>query len=75
MGLQTANPSRRKMNFFRFRFTSEEIRDYTGGQDGVATYFGFDATHVFTSYRYHNSINSRGQYDGLDLSRPYENVR
>jgi Domain of unknown function (DUF4214) len=51
-----------------FRFTAGGIRDYTGGQDGVLTYFGFDATHVFTGFQYHNSINAQGQYDGFDLA-------
>ena len=51
-----------------FRFTASGVRDYTGGKDGVETYFGFDSTHVFTGFQYHNSINAAGQYDGFDLA-------
>jgi Calx-beta domain/FG-GAP-like repeat len=51
-----------------FRFNASGVRDYTGGQDGVSTYFGFDASHVFTNFQYHNSITAQGQYDGFDLA-------
>jgi Ca2+-binding RTX toxin-like protein len=49
-----------------FRFTASGQRDYTGGSDGVATFFGIDANHV-TSLQYHNSINAQGVNDGFDL--------
>jgi Ca2+-binding RTX toxin-like protein len=49
-----------------FRFTATGQRDYTGGSDGVTTYFGVDAQHV-TGLAYHNSINSSGVDDGFDL--------
>ncbi|MEA2819808.1 MAG: serralysin [Bradyrhizobium sp.] len=51
-----------------FRFNANGVRDYTGGQDGVSTYFGFDASHVFTNFQYHSSITAQGQYDGFDLA-------
>jgi hypothetical protein len=51
-----------------YRFNANGVRDFTGGQDGVSTFFGFDATHVFTNFQYHNSINAQGQYDGFDLA-------
>ena len=54
------------MDFFRFQ--ANGVRDYTGGQDGALTYFGFDAAHVFTNFQLHNSINFLGQYDGFDLA-------
>ncbi|MDB5500034.1 MAG: hypothetical protein JWP28_4065 [Phenylobacterium sp.] len=49
-----------------FRFTATGQRDFTGGSDGVTTYFGVDAQHL-TSLAYHNSINSAGVDDGFDL--------
>jgi Ca2+-binding RTX toxin-like protein len=49
-----------------FRFTATGERDYTGGADGVTTYFGVDAQHV-TSLAYHNAISASGQDDGQDL--------
>ena len=49
-----------------FRFTASGARDYTGGSDGLATYFGVDGAHV-TNRKYHNSINAAGANDGYDL--------
>jgi Ca2+-binding RTX toxin-like protein len=49
-----------------FRFTASGQRDYTGGQDGQATYFGLDAAHV-SALAYHNSISAAGVDDGFDL--------
>ena len=43
-----------------FRFTATGQRDFTGGSDGVSTYFGVDAQHL-TSFAYHNSISSSGR--------------
>jgi hypothetical protein len=51
-----------------FRFTAGGAHDFTGGKDGVKTFFGFDSSHVFTNLQYHNSINAQGQYDGFDLA-------
>ena len=49
-----------------FRFTASGQRDFTGGSDGVATFFGLDAAHV-SSLAYHNSISATGVFDGKDL--------
>jgi Ca2+-binding RTX toxin-like protein len=50
-----------------FRFTASGERDYTGGSDGVATFFGIDGAHV-TGLQYHNAIDSTGHNDGFDLA-------
>jgi Ca2+-binding RTX toxin-like protein len=49
-----------------FRFTSGGVRDYTGGSDGVATFFGVDSAHL-SSLAYHNAISTTGVDDGQDL--------
>ena len=49
-----------------FRFTAAGVRDFTGGADGVKTFFGLDATHV-TTLAFHNSISAAGVFDGQDL--------
>jgi Ca2+-binding RTX toxin-like protein len=49
-----------------FRFTAGGVRDYTGGSDGVTTYFGVDGSHV-SSLAYHNAISLSGVDDGQDL--------
>jgi Ca2+-binding RTX toxin-like protein len=49
-----------------FRFTASGDRDFTGGSDGVATFFGIDSTHV-SSLAYHNAISASGAFDGQDL--------
>ncbi len=49
-----------------FRFTAGGVRDFTGGSDGVTTYFGVDSAHV-TSLAFHNSISATGVNDGFDL--------
>jgi hypothetical protein len=49
-----------------FRFTATGQRDFTGGSDGVTTFFGLDANHV-SGLAYHNSISASGQNDGFDL--------
>jgi Ca2+-binding RTX toxin-like protein len=49
-----------------FRFTAAGQRDFTGGKDGVATFFGIDGNHV-SALQYHNSVNSAGAFDGADL--------
>jgi hypothetical protein len=49
-----------------FRFTSSGQRDFTGGEDGVLTFFGLDSFHV-TTLPFHNAVNSSGVDDGFDL--------
>ncbi|HXA38101.1 MAG TPA: NF038122 family metalloprotease [Phenylobacterium sp.] len=49
-----------------FRFTAAGQRDYTGGSDGVTTYFGLDPSHV-SSLAYHSSVSATGKFDGSDL--------
>jgi hypothetical protein len=49
-----------------FRFTAAGVRDFTGGQDGVTTYFSPDGTSPDQTHPYHNSINSFGQFDRFD---------
>jgi Ca2+-binding RTX toxin-like protein len=49
-----------------FRFTAGGARDFTGGKDGAATFFGVDANHL-TSLRFHNSVNALGTFDKQDL--------
>jgi hypothetical protein len=49
-----------------FRFTATGQRDFTGGSDGVPTFFGLDPTHV-SALQFHNSINAAGVNDGFDL--------
>jgi hypothetical protein len=51
-----------------FRFTAAGQRDYTGGRDGQATYFGIDSSSVVTQFRYHNSVSTSGTFDGFDLA-------
>jgi hypothetical protein len=50
-----------------FRFNAQGQRDYTGGADGVTTFFGIDGAHV-TNLQYHNSISASGVNDGFDLA-------
>jgi Ca2+-binding RTX toxin-like protein len=49
-----------------FRFTASGVRDFTGGSDGVATFFGVDSSDVST-LQYHNSVSPDGRFDGADL--------
>jgi Ca2+-binding RTX toxin-like protein len=56
-----------------FRFTADGQRDFTGGSDGAATFFGVDGAHV-SSPAFHNSINAAGQNDGFDLG-DWDNTR
>jgi hypothetical protein len=42
-----------------FRFNSAGQRDYTGGQDGVTTYFSPNGSNPDLTHPYHNSINAR----------------
>ncbi|MDB5446820.1 MAG: endo,3,4-beta glycanase [Phenylobacterium sp.] len=50
-----------------FRFTATGQRDYTGGADGQATYFGLDGAHL-TPLAYHSSVGAGGTFDGFDLA-------
>jgi Ca2+-binding RTX toxin-like protein len=56
-----------------FRFTATGQRDYTGGSDGVPTYFGVNSSSV-TSLAFHNSISATGVNDGFDLG-DWDNTR
>jgi hypothetical protein len=49
-----------------FRFNSSGVRDETGGQDGVTTYFSPNGSNPDLTHPYHNSINSANQFDGDD---------
>jgi Calx-beta domain-containing protein/VCBS repeat protein len=49
-----------------FRFTSAGQRDYTGGQDGVTTYFSPNGSSPDLTHPYHNSVNAQGTFDGED---------
>ncbi len=49
-----------------FRFTASGVRDYTGGQDGVLTYFSPNGSPPDLSLPYHNSVDSSGNFDGFD---------
>ncbi|MDB5475841.1 MAG: alkaline metalloproteinase [Phenylobacterium sp.] len=56
-----------------FRFTAAGVRDYTGGSDGIATFFGLDQFHILDR-QFHNSIDANGVDDGSDLS-DWSNIR
>jgi Ca2+-binding RTX toxin-like protein len=49
-----------------FRFTATGQRDFTGGADGQAAFFGIDGAHV-TNINFHNAISASGANDGFDL--------
>ncbi|MFL5294945.1 MAG: NF038122 family metalloprotease [Phenylobacterium sp.] len=49
-----------------FRFNAFGERDFTGGSEGVPTFFGIDANHL-TGLQYHGSINAQGVDDNFDL--------
>ena len=49
-----------------FRFTAAGERDFTGGSDGLAAFFGIDGAHV-SGLAYHNAISPAGANDGFDL--------
>jgi len=49
-----------------FRFTAAGARDFTGGQDGVTTYFSPGGASPDLTLPYHASINASGQFDGFD---------
>ncbi len=47
-----------------FRYSSPGQRDYTGGRDGLTTYFSVNGSNLLT--RFHNSVNTSGVFDGQD---------
>ena len=49
-----------------FRYSSPGQRDYTGGRDGLATYFSVDGTHLLTQF--HNAVDTHGVYDKYDFA-------
>ena len=49
-----------------FRFTASGVRDFTGGSDGVTTFFGIAPTNV-SSLAFHSSVGATGRFDGQDL--------
>src|SRR5262249_26304061 len=49
-----------------FRFNSSGVRDFTGGKDGVTTYFSTNGSSPDLTHPYHNSVNSSGVFDGAD---------
>ena len=49
-----------------FRFNSSGVHDYTGGQDGVTTYFSPDGNNLDFSRPFHSSVNTSGVFDGFD---------
>jgi autotransporter passenger strand-loop-strand repeat protein len=50
-----------------FRYSAVDTPDYTGGQDGQETFFSVDGSSLSTQ-NFHNSVDSSGQFDGLDLA-------
>jgi hypothetical protein len=48
-----------------FRFTAAGLRDFTGGSDGLNTYFSTDGSNVYTGLQYHAPTAS-GSPDGFD---------
>ena len=56
-----------------FRFTASGARDFTGGSDGLATFFGIDPAHV-TALQYHSAINAMGANDGFDLGVSWDHT-
>jgi hypothetical protein len=50
-----------------FRFTAGGQRDYTGGADGIATYFGLNGSSVYTGLQFHGPY-ANGTNDGQDTA-------
>lgn len=63
-GLGVQNKSWSTMDLFRF--TASGTRDYTGGRDGLPTYFSTDGSLI--GLQFHNSINQAGVFDGDDVA-------
>nr|WP_294504209.1 NF038122 family metalloprotease [uncultured Rhodopila sp.] len=49
-----------------FRYSAPGVRDYTGGTDGLPTYFSVNGTTLLTQF--HNSLNTAGVFDGQDFA-------
>ena len=49
-----------------FRYSSPGQRDFTGGSDGLPTFFSVDGASLLTEF--HNSVSTTGAYDGQDLA-------
>jgi hypothetical protein len=48
-----------------FRYSAPGVRDYSGGKDGLPSYFSVDGTTLLTQF--HNSLNTAGVFDGDDF--------
>jgi hypothetical protein len=48
-----------------FRYSSPGQRDFTGGSDGLPTFFSVDGNTLLTEF--HNSVSTTGAFDGQDL--------
>ncbi len=48
-----------------FRYSAPGQRDYTGGRDGLRTFFSVDGSQLLTQF--HNSISTSGAFDGQDF--------
>ena len=49
-----------------FRYVASGAHDYTGGKDGVPTYFSADGTDM--QLPFHNSVSTTGAFDGYDFA-------
>ena len=49
-----------------FRFTASGQRDYTGGRDGLATFFSPNGAAGNILTQFHNSVSTAGKFDGQD---------
>jgi Ca2+-binding RTX toxin-like protein len=65
-GLGIQNNSWAPMDLFRYTITGQH--DFTGGRDGLATYFSVDGRTILTQYQYHNSVSTSGRFDGFDFA-------
>lgn len=64
LGLDTSSKDWGPLDLFRF--TAAGQRDYTGGSDGITTFFGLDANHV-SALPYHSGVSATGVRDSNDL--------
>ena len=51
-----------------FRYSAPGQRDFTGGADGLATFFSVNGTNLVTQLPFHNSVNTAGVFDGADFA-------
>jgi hypothetical protein len=49
-----------------FRYSAPGVRDYTGGRDGLPSYFSVSGTTLLTQF--HDSVSTAGGFDGQDLA-------